>query len=151
MKAIIFIFILFISTESANAQSGSKQHRQFAKANVDTVLSFIVEKNGKEALLYDDGTMLHYAFIDTAHNVEFSYPIETDEETPGFIFDTTKNTISVTFANKSASYQVYEGRNIVGVNVTTGGVLYEQMGVLKTKKGSLKDLMKIKLENVIIR
>ncbi len=134
---------------------GKKMVKSVTK-NLDTAdltifLSFKVIKNGKHVLLFAHNQQLNYALLDTNQNVEFSYPIETDEETPGFMFDTTKNNLSVTFQNKSANYHIYEGLNKVGVEAITKGVLYAQDGDIRSKKGSLKDLLKMKLENLVIR
>jgi len=115
------------------------------------VMTFTVQKNGKHVILFESMGLLNYALIDTNQHVEFSYPIETDEETPGFMFDTTKDNLSVTFQNKSANYHIYESANKVGVEAITKGVLYAQDGDIRSKKGSLKDLLKMKLENLVVR
>jgi hypothetical protein len=148
MKILCIAFIAFF------------YHDVFSRELQDTVeihpiLSFRIEDRpavkGKSVMLFEKRGSLSYAFSDSSGKEEFFYPKETDEETPGFIFDTTKNAMSVSFSNKSASYQVYEQPKKVGVNATTKGVLYEQVGVLSSKEGSLKNLLGMKLENVIIR
>ena len=118
---------------------------------VDPYFSFQVEGKDKVVILFDDNNQLNYVFSDTNGTVEFSYPVETDEETPGFILDTAANNLSVSFTNKSAHYRVYEMPNKIGVDAVTKGIDYEQIGDLRSKKGSLKDLVNAKLENVIIR
>jgi len=56
-----------------------------------------------------------------------------------------KNQLSLTFTNKSAQYRVYELPNKIGVDAVTKGVLYEQVGELPTKTGSLIDLLNLKI------
>ena len=118
---------------------------------VDPYFSFKVEGKDKVVILFDNNNQLNYAFSDTNGTVDFSYPIETDEESPGFTFDTTKNNLSISFTNKSAHYRVYETPNKIGVDAVTKGILYEQVGDFRSKKGSLRDLLKTKLDNVGIR
>ena len=116
----------------------------------DPYFSFKVQGKDKVVILFADNNQLNYAFLDTNGTVEFSYPIETDEESPGFILDTTANNLSVSFTNKSAHYRVYETPNKIGVDAVTKGILYEQVGDLHSKKGSLKDVLKSKLDNVVV-
>jgi hypothetical protein len=158
-KKLCIIFLLLASPVLAQVDTIKKTSKKPVKTlDIKTVKPFlyfkIAEKSnqkGKAVVLYAKSDLLNYAFIDTGGKVEFSYPIETDEETPGFIFDTTKNDLSVSFSNKSANYRVYEVQKKIGVEATIGGILYEQIGVISSKKGSLRDLLKAKLDNVIIR
>ena len=124
-------------------------------ATVEPLLFFKIENmgrvKGRAVCLYARDGLLQYVFIDSTGTVEFSYPRESDEETPGFAADTSGRESGISFANKSASYRVYERAKTIGVEATIGGILYEQIGILSSKKGSIRDILKAKLDNVIIR
>ncbi len=159
MKTIAAIILLLTSTAAfTQIISGSVTQKTSAKTldlkTLKPVFYFKIEDRrnvkGKAVVLYANDGLLNYAFIDSTGKIEFAYPKETDEETPGFILDTAKNNLSVSFANKTVNYRVYQLPSKIGVEATIGGILYEQIGILSSKKGSLKDLLKVKLDNLII-
>ena len=160
IKATVLLILLMVA-RSAFCQSGDDSSISKAEVNrldlktLNPVFYFKIEdrKNvkGKAIVFYTKTALLNYAFIDSTGKIEFAYPKETDEETPGFVLDTVKDNLSVSFANKTVNYRVYQSAKRIGVEATIGGILYEQIGVFHSKKGNLKDLLKEKLDNLIIR
>jgi hypothetical protein len=158
-KLLILVLLLLTRAEYAQTVSlkmtRARQINQLDLKSLDPIFYFKIEdrKNvkGRAVVLYAKNGQLNYAFIDSVGKVEFAYPKETDEESPGFVLDTAKDNLSVSFANKTVNYRVYELPKKIGVEATIGGILYEQIGVLHSKKGSLKDLLSEKLDNLIIR
>jgi hypothetical protein len=117
---------------------------------IQVILSFIVPENGKKVILYNiNDRTLNYAIVRKDDTVEFSYPIETVYKNPDFNFDSSANNRSVTFANKSARYKIYERPTELGMEITVNGKIYNLAGDNNTKTGGLENLLKVKLDNVV--
>lgn len=120
----------------------------------DLVFSFTIPEKSKKMILFmrDDGT-LNYALIKNDHTVEFSYPIETDEEeehsVSAFQLIKTSEGAALTFANRDATYKIYDATNEVGIEILVGGKHVKWTGDVKTKAGSLEKLFTQKPLNVI--
>lgn len=116
---------------------------------IEVILSFKIPKNDKQIILYNiNDRMLYYALLQKDSTIEFSYPIEAAYQRPDFKFISTANNFTVTFKNKNAVYNVYEHLHEIGITINANGKTYNWTGDLKTKKGSLHRLQKLKLDNV---
>jgi hypothetical protein len=118
---------------------------------VSTILSFTLEKNGKTAVLFNiNDRTLNYALIQKNGEVEFSYPIEVVYQNSDFKVKNSVAGNTANFKNKDASYQIYESAGSLGIKVTIKGTVYDFKGVAASKKGSLAELLKVKLDNVVM-
>lgn len=116
---------------------------------IEVILSFNIPRNNKQVILYNiNDRMLYYALVRKDSTVEFSYPIEAVYNSPDFQFDSTANKLSVTFRNKTATYNVYEQQNEIGITIKQEGKTSNWVGDIDTRKGSLDRLRKVKLDNV---
>lgn len=116
---------------------------------IDVVLSFKIPANGKQIILYNiNNRMLYYALLDRDSTVAFSYPIKAIYRNADFKLDSSKNNIEVLFKNKNASYKVFERPNQIGISINADGKLYNWIGDVDSKRGSLSKLGNLKLDNV---
>ena len=118
-------------------------------SGVDVVLSFNVPEKQKQVVLLNvNDRLLYYALVRKDSTVEFSYPIEAVYQSPDFQFDSSARVMTVTFRNKGATYRVYERQKELGITVNVDGKTFNWLGDAETKKGSLKRLGELKLDNV---
>lgn len=116
---------------------------------VQLILSFDIPAKQKKVVLVDlNGRMLYYAVLRKDSTVEFSYPVKQVYQAPDFKFNPTVNNLSVSFKNGGANYRVYEHKDSIGVDITTGGKTYHWDGDIKTRKNTLSKLQEVKLDNV---
>lgn len=120
---------------------------------IKIVLSFTAEQNDKQVVLFNiNDRTLNYALVQKDGTVEFSYPIETVYQNPDFKFDTAQTTRYVSFVNKNARYRIYEDKDgKVGIEIGVGNKDYMWLGLDGSKQGSLDELLRVKLDNVVIR
>lgn len=104
----------------------------------DILFSFTLQKSGKRVILAEHSNFLYYMLIKTNKNkdetVEFSYPYfanDEQEETLTYNIKGTEETLS--FANPSASYQIYNSPTGVGIRVTTKGKTYDLKGYTESR------------------
>ncbi len=120
---------------------------------VNEVLVFNLNKNGKKVVVFNIyNETLYYALIKTDNSVEFYFPIGWRNKKQNFIINDSKN--ELTFANKEATYRIYEKREngtikAVGIIININGKNYDLKGNLNSIKGTLKNVNKMKLDNVI--
>lgn len=114
------------------------------------VLSFHVDKGNKDIILFslNDGT-LYYTVLKADNTVEFYYPLETEYQAPDFTYH--PNEMALSFKNKDAAYKIYDDRQRIDIEITTGGKKYIWHGNIKSRKGSLEKLLKPRLDNVAIK
>lgn len=116
--------------------------------DIKPILSFRLEKNNKEVLLFSYENTLHYCFSDEKGRIEFAYPADTEQENPVFKRTGSGGRNSLAFTNKDAQYELIETDNgATELVVTTGGKTYRFAGKTAGKTGSLNKLP-AKLENV---
>lgn len=119
---------------------------------ITEIFSFRLANNQKQVVIYNiNDRTLNYALIRPDETVEFSYPIDMFHENIDFLINPSED--KLTFKNGGASYQVYEINNQnnidkVGVIVEVNGKKYDLQGDLKSIKGALKNVSKLKLNNV---
>lgn len=142
--------------------------------NATTLYSFVIKDNGKQVKLISSGETLYYAFQKKNGEVEFHYPgfvsfkqsnsndweeggdyiMDNADEQP-FTLQISATSKKLTFANKSATYTIYETKDEsgsrVGIEVYTGGKKYDLAGDITTLKGSLSKLKGISLNNVLVK
>ncbi|MCL2650132.1 MAG: hypothetical protein FWD60_03775 [Candidatus Azobacteroides sp.] len=143
------------STSSEEVWNGEKMIKTSERTidldeeGIQTILRFHVDKNGKDIILFNiNDRTLNYVVIDKRGLVEFSYPLETVYQNPDFIFDSKKS--AITFKNKNVVYKVYNESGKVGIEINIDGKIYNWIGNNQTKQGTLNDLLKTKLDNVVI-
>ena len=123
--------------------------------DITEVFSFELVKNKKRVVIFNiNDRTLNYVLIRSNETVEFSYPIKTVFKNPDFEFD--ENEEYLTFRNQDAVYKIYEthnrdGMTKMGILVQVDGKLYDLKGSPDTVNGSLTDIKKIKLDNVVLR
>ena len=119
---------------------------------ITEIFSFRLANNQKQVVIYNiNDRTLNYVLIRPDETVEFSYPIDIFHENIDFLINPSED--KLTFKNGGASYQVYEINNQnnidkVGVIVEVNGKKYDLQGDLKSIKGALKNVSKLKLNNV---
>ena len=59
--------------------------------------------------------------------------------------------MALSFKNKDAVYKIYDDRQRIDIEITTGGKKYIWHGNIKSRKGSLEKLLKPRLDNVAIK
>ena len=119
---------------------------------IEVILSFIVPENGKKIILYNiNDRTLNYALVRKDSTVEFFFPMETVYKNPDFRFDSSATNLSVTFTNKTATYKIYERPNKLGAEIKVDNKIYNLIGDNKAKTGSLRELLKVQLDNVVYR
>lgn len=123
--------------------------------SVTEIFSFQLIKNQKRVVVFkiNDRT-LNYVLIRPDETVEFSYPIETIYKNPDFEID--GNEEYLTFKTQDVVYKIYETHNQkgevkAGVLVQVNGKSYDLKGDSNTVKGSLTNVKKVTLDNVVIR
>lgn len=122
---------------------------------INIILSFDLINNDKKVLLftYIDNS-LNYVLIIPDTEVEFSFPLEMEYTDRDFIMNRTKNRL--TFRNQNAVYQIYEQKNRystidkIGIKVSVNGKNYYLKGDVNSIKGTLDNINKIRLNNVVI-
>ena len=141
------------STTTEETWDGKKMVKKSTKtidlSGVDVVLSFYVPEKEKQVVLFNvNDRLLYYALVRKDSTVEFSYPIEAVYQSPDFQFDSAARVMTVVFKNKGATYRIYERQKELGITVTVDGKTFNWPGDTGTKKGSLKRLGELKLDNV---
>jgi hypothetical protein len=127
----------------------SKRTINLDEDGIKTILSFTVDKNQKQVVLFNiNDRTLNYVLIDKNDEVEFSYPINTVYQNPDFTLDKKNNT--VTFQNKDVVYTIYDNNDSIGITINTGGKTYNWIGNSTTKKGKLTDITTTQLDNVVV-
>ncbi|WP_103070402.1 XAC2610-related protein [Aquimarina sediminis] len=117
------------------------------------IMSFELTKNQKRVVLFTiNDRELNYVLLKPNKVVEFSYPIEAIYKNPDFRINKTES--ALTFNNKNVVYQIYEHREgnkvkEIGVYVKMNGKKYDLKGNLNSLKGSLQNVRKVKLDNVV--
>jgi hypothetical protein len=141
------------SEQTWNGKTMVKKTRRtidIEQEGIEVILSFIVPENGKKIILYNiNDRTLNYALLRKDSTVEFFFPIETVYKNPDFRFDSSATGLSVTFTNKTATYKIYDRPNELGVEINVGDKIYHLMGDEKTRTGSLRQLSKLRLDNVV--
>lgn len=88
-------------------------------------------------------------------DVEFSFPTEMEYTNRDFIMDSTKN--QLIFSNQNTVYQIYEQRNRnntiskIGIKISINGKKYHLKGDINSIKGTLENINKIPLGNVVFK
>ncbi|REH46447.1 hypothetical protein C7448_1077 [Tenacibaculum gallaicum] len=151
-------FAPFFSTTTTQ-WNGNKKNTKIIKTlnlkydGVSEILSFKLIRNQKQVVLFSiDNQVLNYALVKPNGVVEFSFPLEMMQENYNFNLNKTDNTL--TFKNRSATYQIYQKSkenkvNSIGILVTVNGKNYDLKGNLNSIKGSLKTLKGTELNNLI--
>lgn len=144
------------STNSVKVWNGDKmvetteRRIDLGQEGIKQILKFHIDNSGKNIVLFNiNDRTLNYVVIDKNELVEFSYPIETVYENPDFTFDREKN--CVIFKNENAIYTIYDEISKVGIEIDIDGKIYNWVGNNETKKGTFNDLLKVKLDNVVIK
>lgn len=134
--------------------NGEKQTEKTVKTldidqeGITKVLSFQLLKSKKEVILFNhNDRTLNYVLLTPKETVEFSFPLETVYQNPDFKINKPENLL--TFKNENAIYKIYQTETKVGIKVNVNGEIYDLKGDYNTVKGSLKDITKVKLDNVI--
>lgn len=118
---------------------------------IHVILSFVVPENDKKVILYNINDRLNYAFIRKDSTVEFSNPIEMVYKNPDFKFANSSTNRCVTFANKNATYKIYDLPFKLGIEINVDGKIYNLVGDQQTRKGGLDNLLKVQLNNVVCK
>jgi hypothetical protein len=109
----------------------------FQERGAEVLFSFKTA-DAREVKLFVHEGGLHYIFINKNGNIDFAYPRDSGQENPTFTLDTKENTKTLSFANKGATYKIYETENEkIGVQVNVNGKTTDILGDSKTRKGSL--------------
>jgi hypothetical protein len=117
---------------------------------IQVILSFKVEKNQKEIVLFNtNDRVLTYALLDKNGTVEFSFPLSIVYQNPDFDFNEKENSIS--FKNKNATYKIFDANNNLGIEINIDKKVYYWVGNIKSKKGNLNILTTTPLDNVVIQ
>ncbi len=127
----------------------SEKTIDFEDENLKKLFSFKTA-NGGEVVLFNYETMLYYAFINKAGNVDLIYPkYSLEEQDPKFTVDSKEAPTAISFANKNAVYKIYERPNKeIGVQISVNGKLSEISGDVKSAQGSLRQIAAANFENV---
>lgn len=140
------------SEESWNGKKMVKHSTRtldLTKDGIKPVLTFNVDKNGKQIALFNiNDRTLNYAVTGKANEAEFWYPVNTVYQNSDFIFDSRQHVL--TFKNKNATYKIIEHDKYVAIEITVGGKVATWAGNIQTKKGTLNGLLTTKLDNVVI-
>ncbi|MEO6521936.1 MAG: hypothetical protein ABIN91_09680 [Mucilaginibacter sp.] len=127
----------------------SKKNIDLTQEGVKPILTFTVDKNGKQIALFNlNNRTLNYAVISKENTVEFSYPITIVYQNPDFTFNSERNVL--TFKNKNATYTIIEQDKNVTLQTNINGKAYTWVGNAQTKKGALHQLLTTRLDNVVI-
>jgi hypothetical protein len=144
---------IILTEQTWNGKTMSKKTTKtidIDQEGIQVILSFIVPENGKKVILYNiNDRTLNYALVRKDNTVEFNYPIETVRQNPVFKFNKSSINRSVTFSNKNATYKIYDRPTELGMEITVDGKNYKLVGDNKTRTGSLDNLIKVQLDNVI--
>lgn len=120
---------------------------------IKVLYSFNLVKNNKKVIVFNiNDRTLNYALIRKDGTVEFSYPLETIYKKPDFKISSYND--QLTFKNENAIYKIYQKQNgerinAIGIKVHVDNKLYDLKGDLSSLKGNLKNINKVKLDNVI--
>lgn len=99
------------------------------------LFSFKLKDKARTVIIAQEGGNLYYLFVKLnaqGDNVaEFCYPSYYPIT---YRVDKEKAEETLSFSNESASYQVYNSANKVGVRVTTKGKVYNMPGDIRTRK-----------------
>ena len=123
-----------------------KRKLDIEKGTRTDVVSFKLEKNGKEVQVFAYDKQLHYVLIDKKGELEFVLPYESIDPNGGlFKFMDNENGRSVYFPNDNATYEIREifkgpDAGKISLIVTLNGKTYPSAAAAGSKKGSLKNL-----------
>jgi hypothetical protein len=119
--------------------------------DITVVLSFKIEQENKELILFESPLYesLGMVSLDMDKNMDFIGGSDLVFETPEFVFDSKKNVLSCTIAQKS--YKIFDSRNKLSIEIQDGNKKYDFQGEVQTKKGALSDLLNTKFKNVLIK
>lgn len=113
--------------------------------NAKLLCSFLIPKNHKRILLFDDNSLLNYALMAADSSIEFYYPTGTTDD-EHFTCNKTKGTLS--FQNKDATYTIYETGSSCGIKIHIKSKDYDWAGDKSTQKGTLSNLFNEKYDNL---
>ncbi|KGN77502.1 hypothetical protein HW49_10915 [Porphyromonadaceae bacterium COT-184 OH4590] len=123
---------------------------------IDIILSFDLINSEKKVILFTYiDNLLNYALIKSDMDVEFSFPTEMEYTNRDFIMDSTKN--QLIFSNQNTVCQIYEQRNRnntiskIGIKISINGKKYHLKGYINSIKGTLENINKIPLGNVVFK
>lgn len=141
------------TTETLEVHEGKKVTKTTTRTldketeGIKPILSFRLENNNKEVLLFSYENSLHYCFSDEKGHIEFAYPADTENENPVFKRTGSGGRIGLTFTNKDARYELVEtDKGPLELIVTTNKRIYRSVGKAG-QTGSLKNIP-AKLDNV---
>ena len=123
-----------------------KRRLEMEKGSRIDVVSFKLDKNGKEVQVFAYDKQLHYVLIDAKGELEFVLPYESIDPNGGlFKFMDNDNGRSVYFPNDNATYEIREifkgpDAGKISLIVTLNGKTYLSAAAAGSKKGSLKNL-----------
>ncbi|HEY8558764.1 MAG TPA: hypothetical protein VIL74_00065 [Pyrinomonadaceae bacterium] len=123
----------------------------FEENGISPLLSFKTIEGGQVILFNNEGR-LNYVFVNKSGNVDFAYPQDAGQENPFFALDSKENPAALVFANKNATYRVYEtGNEKIGIEVEANGKISNIAGDAASRKGSLRALLTETLENLTFK
>ena len=115
----------------------------------NVIASFNISKSGKKVMLFNlNDRVLTYAFLNKDSTVAFFYPKELVYQNPDFYFDSTNDSLSVSFTNQKVEYIIYETKTETGIIIKQKGKTTLWKGDFLSKQGSLRRLEEIDLDNV---
>ncbi|PKH53034.1 hypothetical protein CXF68_11435 [Tenacibaculum sp. Bg11-29] len=120
---------------------------------ITKITSFKLIKNQKQVVVFNvNNRMLYYALIKPNKTIEFSYPIKLSLEKSDFKINKTED--KLTFNNNGATYKIYNTHHQnkiikIGIIVEINGKTYNLKGDVNSLTGSLKNVKKVKLYNVV--
>ncbi len=148
-------------TETITEWNNSEKTRRVEKTvdlmceEVTEVFSFELVKNQKKVVIFNfNEGILNYVLMKPDETVEFAYPIKIVHKNPDFEIDEAKE--NLVFRNQGVVYKVYETQNQdgtvkIGVIVQVDGKSYNLKGDPETINGSLANVKKANLYNVITK
>lgn len=167
-----FILNSKISQLKNNQMQLVEQESMLDVDGMDVIFSFELQNKDKKVVLFRYDDILFYAFINSptdndnaSASIDFLYPSEQDyqkyldqqqgESTPytTFVLHQSEDNQTLTFANPSATYQIYNTPHTVGIKVRTGGKVYDMPGEVGSRKPTWADkfsLRQTKLKNLIV-
>lgn len=129
------------------------KHVNLEQEGVTKITSFELIKNKKQVVIFNiNNRILYYTLIKPNKTLEFSYPIELGLKNTDFKINKTED--KLTFSNNGVTYKVYNTRYQnkiikVGIIVDINGKTYDLKGNINSLKGSLENVKKVKLYNVV--
>jgi hypothetical protein len=131
--------------EGAKTITTTTTNLDLESTNATLLFAFLVPKNHKRVLLFNDNGLLNYALMDADSSIGFYYPTGLKED-EHFTCNKDKGTLS--FQNKDATYTIYETATACGIRVHIKGKDYDWAGGKSTQKGSLAKLMNEQYDNL---